>query len=59
MIQPVYRILVQYEQQGKALSTFRNALADVMDDREDQGRREVQERAWSYALLRRAATSAG
>lgn len=58
MIEPVYRMLVQYEQQGKTLADFRDALADLVGDLDDEGLREVLERALSYAMLRGAATSA-
>lgn len=58
MIEPVYRMLVQFEQEGKSLADFRDALADLVGDMDDDALREVLERALSYSLLRGAATNA-
>jgi phage gp29-like protein len=58
MIEPVYRMLVQFEQEGKTLAEFRDALADLVGDMDDDALREVLERALSYSLLRGAATNA-
>lgn len=58
MIAPVYRMLVEFEQAGKTLTQFRDALADLVGDMDDEGLREVLDRALSYSMLRGAATAA-
>jgi phage gp29-like protein len=59
MIAPVYRMLVEFEQAGKTLVEFRDALADLVGDMDDEALREVLDRALSYSMLRGAATKAG
>lgn len=58
MIEPVYRMLVEFEQKGKTLAEFRDALGDLVGEMDDEGLREVLERALSYSMLRGAATQA-
>jgi len=58
MIAPIYRMLVEFEQAGKTLAEFRDALADVVGEVDDEGLREVLDRALSYSMLRGAATNA-
>lgn len=59
MIAPVYRMLVEFEQAGKTLSEFKDALADLVGDMDDEALREVIERALMYSMLKGAATKAG
>jgi len=58
MIAPVYRMLVEFEAAGKTLLQFRDALADLVGDMDDEGLREVLDRALTYSMLRGAATNA-
>ena len=58
MIAPIYQMLVQFESQGKTLEDFRDALVDLVGEMDDEGLREVLDRAMSYSILRGAATSA-
>ncbi|MFT4191646.1 MAG: DUF935 family protein [Comamonas sp.] len=57
-IAPIYRMLVQYEQDGKTLADFAADLGDLVGQLDDEALREVLERAMTYALLRGAATHA-
>ncbi|MNX62794.1 hypothetical protein D3C86_937710 [compost metagenome] len=56
MIEPIYRMLVEYEQDGKTLKQFRDALAGLVGEMDDDGLREVLERALSYSYLTGIAT---
>ncbi|MNL53342.1 hypothetical protein D3C87_1765790 [compost metagenome] len=58
MIEPVYRMLVEYERAGKTLVQFRDALAELVGEMDDEALREVLERALSFAILAGAATRA-
>ena len=58
MITPVYRMLVEFEEAGKTLAEFRDALADLVGEIDDEALREVLDRALTYALLKGAATKA-
>lgn len=58
MIAPVYRMLVEFEKAGKTLAEFRDALADLVGEMDDEALREVLDRALSYSILRGAATRA-
>lgn len=58
MIEPVYRMLVEFEAKGKTLAEFRDALVDLVGDMDDEGLREVLDRALTYSLLVGAATRA-
>lgn len=58
MIEPVYRMLVEYEQDGKTLEQFRDALAGLVGEMDDDGLREVLERALAYSYLAGIATRA-
>lgn len=59
MIAPVYRMLVEFEQAGKTLVEFRDALADLVGEMDDEALREVLDRALTYSMLKGAATKAG
>lgn len=52
MIEPVYNMLVEYEQQGKSLAEFHADFANLVGDVDDEQLREVIERSLSYGLLR-------
>ena len=58
MIAPVYKMLVEFESQGKTLLEFKTALEGMVGEMDDEGLREVIDRAMSYSLLRGAATQA-
>jgi phage gp29-like protein len=58
MIAPVYRMLTEFEAQGKTLAEFRDALGDLVGEMDDDGLREVLDRALTYSMLRGAATNA-
>lgn len=58
MIEPVARMLAQYERDGKTLAEFQAALADLVGEFDDEALREVLERALSYSILKGAATKA-
>ncbi|WP_447776336.1 DUF935 domain-containing protein [Variovorax boronicumulans] len=58
MIAPIYRMLVEYEQDGKTLKQFRDALAGLVGEMDDDGLREVLERALAYSYLAGVATRA-
>ncbi|MFP5473073.1 MAG: DUF935 domain-containing protein [Gammaproteobacteria bacterium] len=58
MIGPIYRMLEQFEKDGKSLDDFRDALADLVGQLDDEALREVLERALAYSMLRGAATKA-
>jgi phage gp29-like protein len=59
MIEPIYRLLVQFEGEGKTLAEFQAALEQVVGVMDSEGLREVLDRAISYSILRGAATQAG
>ncbi|WP_198086616.1 DUF935 domain-containing protein [Variovorax sp. E3] len=59
MIAPVYRMLVEFEKTGKTLAEFKDALADLVGEMDDEGLREVLERALMYSMLTGAATKVG
>jgi len=59
MIAPIYRMLVAFEKDGKSLAEFKDALADLVGDMDDEALREVLERALMYSMLTGAATSRG
>lgn len=59
MIEPVHRLLVQYESEGKTLAEFQAALQDVIGVMDSDGLREVLDRAITYSILRGGATQAG
>lgn len=58
MIAPVYAMLVQFEAEGKTLAEFQAALQGLVGEMDDEGLREVIDRALSYSMLRGAATQA-
>ena len=58
MIKPVYEMLVRYEREGKTLHDFQADLVDIVGVMDEEGLREVMERAMSYSILRGAATQA-
>ena len=58
MIAPIARMLAQYETSGKTLQQFNDALQDMVGQMDEEGLREVLERALSYSILRGAATNA-
>lgn len=58
MIAPVYAMLVQFESEGKTLAEFQSALEGMVGRMDDEGLREVIDRALTYSLLRGAATNA-
>lgn len=57
-IEPIARMLAKFEAEGKTLAEFNDALQDVVGQMDDQGLREVLDRALSFAILRGAATDA-
>lgn len=57
-IEPIARMLAEFEAGGKTLAEFNDALQDVVGQLDDQGLREVLDRALSYSILRGAATDA-
>ena len=57
-IEPIARMLAEFEASGKTLAEFNDALQDVVGQLDDQGLREVLDRALSYSILRGAATDA-
>ena len=59
MIAPVAEMLAEYERQGKTLQDFRTDLEDMVGVMDDEGLREVLDRALSYSILRGAATRVG
>lgn len=59
MIAPVYRMLVEYERQGKTLAEFQADLEKVVGVMDSDGLREVLDRAITYSILSGAATSVG
>lgn len=58
MIRPVAEMLAQYEAQGRTLQEFRADLERMVGVMDDEGLREVLERALRYSVLRGAATNA-
>lgn len=58
MIAPIYQMLVQFERDGKTLAEFTDALGQVVGSIDDDGLREVLDRAMTYGILRGAATNA-
>lgn len=57
-IEPIARMLAEFEADGKTLAEFNDALQDVVGQLDDQGLREVLDRALSYSIIRGAATDA-
>lgn len=58
MIEPVYRMLVQYESDGKTLAEFQADLSKLVGEMDTDAFREVIDRALTYSMLRGAATQA-
>ncbi|HCY15588.1 MAG: hypothetical protein A2Z93_06310 [Curvibacter sp. GWA2_64_110] len=58
MIAPIYRMLVQYESEGKTLAEFQADLSKLVGEMDDEAFREVIDRALTYSMLRGAATQA-
>lgn len=58
MIEPIARMLAEFEASGKTLLEFNDALQDMVGQMDDVGLREVLDRALSYSILRGAATDA-
>jgi phage gp29-like protein len=58
MIAPVAAMLARFEGEGKTLAEFKAALEDLVGEMDDEGLREVLDRALSYSILRGAATQA-
>lgn len=57
MIKPIYEMLANFEAQGKTLADFKAAFEEQIGTTiDDQGLREVIDRAMTYAILRGAAT---
>lgn len=56
VLDPIYRMLVEFEEQGKSLADFRDALAPMLGQLDDEGLREVIDNALTYSILRGAAT---
>ncbi len=57
-IEPIARMLAEFEASGKTLLEFNDALQDMVGQLDDSGLREVLDRALSYSILRGAATNA-
>lgn len=57
-IEPIARMLAEFEASGKTLQQFNDALQDMVGQLDDSGLREVLDRALSYSILRGAATNA-
>ena len=58
MIAPIVAMLAQFEADGKSLAEFQAAMEDLVGAMDDEGLREVLDRALSYSMLRGAATQA-
>lgn len=58
MIEPIARMLAQFEADGKTLAQFQAALTDMVGVMDDEALREVLDRALSYSILKGAATKA-
>ena len=58
MIEPIARMLAEFEADGKTLQQFNDALQDMVGQMDDKALREVLDRALSYSILRGAATNA-
>jgi len=58
MIAPIVDMLAQFEADGKTLAEFKAALEDLVGAMDDEGLREVLDRALTYSMLRGAATQA-
>ena len=58
MIAPISQMLAQFEAQGKTLAEFQTALEGMVGQMDDEGLREVIDRALTYSMLRGAATQA-
>lgn len=56
MIEPIYRMLTEFEAQGKTLAEFQTSLEGMVGKMDDEALREVIDRALSYSMLRGAAT---
>jgi phage gp29-like protein len=59
MIAPIAQMLAEFEAQGKTLQEFKVALEDQVGKLDDEGLREVFDRALTYSMLRGAATMVG
>ncbi|MEY2689289.1 MAG: hypothetical protein RL375_3488 [Pseudomonadota bacterium] len=59
MIAPIADMLASFEAQGKTLADFKIALEDQLGRVDDEGLREVLDRALTYSMLRGAATRVG
>lgn len=57
-IAPVAAMLAQYEADGKTLAEFQADFAKLVGGMDDEGLREVLDRAMTYSILRGAATQA-
>jgi phage gp29-like protein len=58
MIEPVARMLAEYEAQGRSLEEFAADLGAMVGAMDDEGLREVLDRAFSYHVLAGAASNA-
>lgn len=58
MIEPIARMLAEFEADGKTLQQFNDALQDIVGQMDDQGLREVLDQALTFSMLRGAATNA-
>ncbi len=58
MIEPIARMLAEFEAEGKTLQQFNDALQDIVGQLDDEGLREVLDRALTYSMLRGVATNA-
>lgn len=58
MIAPVAELLAQFEAQGKTLAEFHAALEEMVGRIDDEGLRDVIDRALQFSILRGAATEA-
>lgn len=58
MIEPITRMLAEFEADGKTLLQFNDALQDLVGQMDDAGLRQVLDQALTYSMLRGAATSA-
>jgi phage gp29-like protein len=57
-IEPVFRMLSQYEAEGKTLAEFQADFSKLVGETDDDALREVLDRAITYSMLRGAATQA-
>lgn len=56
LIAPVYQMLSAYERDGKTLQQFRDDLADLVGELDDEALREVLDLSMSFALAQGATT---